>query len=260
MKKTIFSLIALFVALNITAQEQRYIEVVAQEEMEVVPDEFTFTFRLREKTKYVDEDKSKAAEEPVVEEIEVVADEEVMVEEAVEEVAPSKYDRKPKREYKPRKRIVITVEEQEKAIRKFLKENGLDPKSLHSDNSTGSYSRYYTVVLKNPKDLKKIIEGIDSIGASRLNLVASKTNNKNKYRDEMAMKALQHAKEKAKKMAAVYNAKLGDIISITEIPEAVHSDTNKIYDLIIAEIARKNRKDYNAMTLTYQVKVKFALK
>ncbi len=261
MKKLITALCIGFISLSLQAQETRYIEVVAIEEMEVAPDEYVFSFRLREKTKYIEETTAITEEMEVHEHAAEAVEDDIMVEEAEEvvEVPSKRYNRK---KSKPRKRITISVAEQEETLKKFLKQQGVDVDMLMASNSTfsNSYRKDYTISIKNAKSIPQILKGLDSLGASRVNIIDAKVGDKNKYRDEMAMKALKQAKEKAQKMVAAYGETIGGVISITEIPDEAGQTTNKLYDLIIAEISRKNKTDNMMAKLSYQVKVKFALK
>jgi hypothetical protein len=259
MKKLIIALCFGFISFGLQAQETRYIEVVAIEEMEVAPDEYVFTFRLREQTKYIEETTAETEEMEVDEPAVEVVEDDIMVEEEVVEAPSKRYNGK---KSKPKKRITISVAEQEETVKKFLKQQGVDVDMLLASNNaySSSYRKDYTISIKNAKSIPQIIKGLDSLGASRVNIIDAKVGNKNKYRDEMAMKALKQAKEKARKMVAAYGETIGGVISITEIPDEAGQTTNKLYDLIIAEIARKNKTDNMMAKLSYQVKVKFAIK
>lgn len=269
MKKLLVLITAAFCFSAVNAQKERFIEVVAEEKMEVAPDEYTFTFRLRERTKYITEAEA-TKPTTVYKREEVVADPDVPeIVEDIEEVEaeveiPPTTPRSRRNTYTPpKKRITITIQEQEQAIRAYLKKKGISEKNLNSfsDNYYSNSSRKeFMLVIDKPKELKEILYSLDTMGASRVRMQGYKTSSANKYKEEMAVKALKNAKKQAEKLVGVYGEKLGDVISISETFGSESTELDKLYDLIKMELMRKNRDNNPNSILTYKVKVKFAIK
>lgn len=257
MKKLLVLITAAFCFSAVNAQKERFIEVVAEEKMEVAPDEYTFTFRLRERTKYITEAE---ATKPTT----VYKREEVVEEVEAEVEIPPTTPRSRRNTYTPpKKRITITIQEQEQAIRAYLKKKGISEKNLNSfsDNYYSNSSRKeFMLVIDKPKELKEILYSLDTMGASRVRMQGYKTSSANKYKEEMAVKALKNAKKQAEKLVGVYGEKLGDVISISETFGSESTELDKLYDLIKMELMRKNRDNNPNSILTYKVKVKFAIK
>lgn len=266
MKKLIILLSIAFTYTATTAQEQRFIEVVAEETMDVAPDEFTFSFRLREKTKYV-EATTMAIEEMVVESDAV----EEATEEATEEVAEAVDEgdmgltpSRKRREYKPKKRIVITIAEQEASIRAFLEKSGINPENLTSFSNNEYYGssnrKEFLLKIDKPEKLSEIMHALDTMGASRQRMVSFKNKSINKYKGEMAVKALKNAEYQAKQLVGVYGEKLGKVISISESFGEGNANMDKLLEMVYIELLRKNHQESYTATITYKVKVKFAIK
>jgi len=185
MKKIILILfLGILTSTIATAQKQRFIEVVVEEKMQVMPDEFIFEFRLSKKTRY--EDSHSLADEVAVEAVETVVKDDMATEEAIEEMPSSKRKRT---KTKPRKRIKITITQQENAIKEYLKKKGIDNKnfmpvvnSKHNDWSDNR--RYYTLKLSNNETFNEITKGLDSLGASRIKLNSFKSSKVEQYESD----------------------------------------------------------------------------
>lgn len=264
MKKLILILIAIFFYGTTTnAQEQRFIEVVVEEKMEVTPDEVTFSFQLREKTKY-EYDVAQATEITIEDNIEETVEAET---EVVEEMEIEAVEEKPnysRKNNRTRKRIVISIEEQEESIKQYLKKKGISVESLSSPFSDGnyygkSYDKSYLLTVKTT-ELKEVMYSLDTIGARRVRMVSFKNSALDKQKNEMAVMALEKAKKKAEQLVKVYNEKLGSVISISESIGEGNANIDKLLEMVYMELLRKNRTETYGATIAYKVKVKFAIK
>lgn len=268
MKKFIVLLLtALIYSTTSIAQEQRFVEVVIQEKMEVIPNEVTFSFQLREKTTYINEPlavEKSDTEKPSVEAedaIEVVEDTEEIEMETVE--TPPTYRRR-NRPATKRKKVVISIAEQEKELKEYLKKKGIDFENLSSPLSDknyydNNYRKSYTLTVKTD-ELQEIMHSLDTLGTHRLRMIAFKNSTLEKQKNEMAVKALGKAKEKAEKLVKALDEKLGKVISISESVESSNASLDKLADMIYLELIRKNRIESFTNTIEYKVKVKFAIK
>lgn len=240
MKKLLITLFLGALISTAFAQDQRFIEVVVNEEMDIMPDELSVSFRLRERTEYDG----------------IVMDEAVEAVEEVVEGESSNRNSRNRRQYKK-----LTVAEQEQNIKAFLKSNGIDAENLSLSADMDFSSRnfiYYSVKLNNPEKFSTILMGLDSLGASNIRPTTYKNTKIDQYKTDMAISALKKAKEKAKKMAAVYGEKVGKVISITEHLGDNTSEGINFLNLIMLEM-RKDKKKSFSMPVTYTVKVQFAL-
>lgn len=268
MKKLILILIAIFFyGVTTNAQEQRFIEVVVEEKMEVTPDEVTFSFQLREKTKY-EYDVAQATEITIEDNIEeTVEAEPEVIPEVVEEMEIEAVEEKPnysRKNNRTRKRIVISIEEQEESIKEYLKKKGISVESLSSPFSDGnyygkSYDKSYLLTVKTT-ELKEVMYSLDTIGARRVRMVSFKNSALDKQKNEMAVMALEKAKKKAEQLVKVYNEKLGSVISISESIGEGNANIDKLLEMVYMELLRKNRTETYGATIAYKVKVKFAIK
>lgn len=238
-----------------TAQEQRFIEVVTEEKMEVNPDEFIVEFRLSEKTRYEDDPHE------VIEQEEYAVAEEVT--DAVEEDVEMPSQKRKRTRTKPRKRITVTIAEQEKDIKAFLKKNGIDENNLALATNYERYSdnrKYYTLKINNIDAFSTIMNGLNTMGASRVKLQSFNYSKAEEQKNEMAVKALKKAQKQAEKLVRVYGEKLGRVISISEDFGGHDETSTKFYELIMVELMRKNKNKGLNMTINYKVRVKFAIK
>jgi hypothetical protein len=240
------------------AQEQRFIEVVTEETMEVNPDEFIVEFRLSERTKYEDDHSYDIVED----EMETAAAEEAT--EAVEEdVMPSQ--KKNRTRPKPRKRIKITVQEQEQAIKDYLKKMGIPSVNLVLATDKRGYNweetrRFYTLKINKLEIFAQVMNALDSMHAQRVKLQSFRSSKVEEYKSEMAVKALKKAQKQAQKLVGVYGEELGRVVSVSEDLGGHDKTSTKFYELIMTELMRKNKNTGFPITITYKVKVKFAIK
>lgn len=233
-------LLILFLGLIIpaTSYAQRYIEVVATEEMEVEADEFTFEFYLTTSEGYREEDIAVAVEKGTTDFLKV----------------------------EPKKK---TIEQQEKEIRAFLTKHGITENHLVSIipgtevyDYSGLYSdersnKKYVLTLKRITHPAAILHGIDSLGAQRVKLASYKNSKVDHYKNTLALKAMQKAKDHATPIVEFNGDKLGKVLSITENTGEKTSDG--ILMNLFLEKMKQEKNTGTFITIHYSITVRFEI-
>lgn len=233
-------LLILFLGLIIpaTSYAQRYIEVIATEEMEVEADVFTFEFYLITSEGYQDEDIAAAAEK----------------------VTSDFLKAEPKKK---------TIEQQEKEIRTFLTKNGITDNHLVAvvpGTDVYDYSgvffnensnKKYVLTLKKITHPAAILHGIDSLGGQRVKLASYKNSKVDHYKSTLALKAMQKAKDQARPMVEFNGDKLGKVLSITE--NTGTNTTDSALMNFFLEKMKEEKVSGTFVTISYSITVKFEI-
>lgn len=217
---------------------QRYIEVVATEEMDVESDEFTFEFYIKSSEGYREEEIATAIEKGTEEFLKI----------------------------QPKEK---TIEQQEKEIRAFLTKNGItdnhlvavvpgteiyDYSGLYSDERS---SKKFVLTLKKITHPAAIVHGIDSLGAQRVKLTSYKNSKVDHYKSILALKAMQKAKEQAAPIVELNGDKLGKVLSITENAERNTTDS-ALMNLFLEKMKHEGSTG-TLITIRYSIIVRFEI-
>ncbi|NRB60948.1 MAG: SIMPL domain-containing protein [Winogradskyella sp.] len=185
MKLKALSILCLFIVLQLSAQETKFIEVTGSAEMYVVPDEITFIIGIEEyweeefKNKKAKHYKTKVEISTIENQLLTDLNELGIVTDKVKSTEVGNYWRQRGKEFLISKRLEISL-------------NGF---SL----------------------INSIISKLDRKGIQYMRIGELKNKELSKYRKEVKKKALLAAKEKAAYLLETLDKKLGDVISITEI-------------------------------------------
>lgn len=238
MKKLLLILFLGLIMPLVSFAQQRFIEVVATEKMEVEADEFTFEFYLTTSKGYNEEEIAAAAEKGTTDFLKV--------------------------ELKKK-----TIEQQEKEIRAFLAQYGIADNhlvtfisGLENQGYDGVYFekndfKRFTLNLKKISRIAPIVSGLDSLGAERIKLTSFNNSKTDHYKNLLSLKAVQKAKDHATPMVEINGDKLGKVISITQ--KADDFTTDSVFMTLLIGKMKQEKSSGTLITISYTVIVKFEI-
>jgi uncharacterized protein len=168
-----------------------------------------------------------------------------------------------------------SIDESEKAMITKLKDIGIDEdKDLSVNDLSSNFQKHlvgkpdinvskdYVLIVHNTKSLFKVFTSLESIGISNSRILKVESSKIIEYRNEVKIKAIQAAKEKASMLATAINQTIGRAIFIQENNQwQTYSRTsNTMLSNSILEEPSEQNIDYEKITIDYSILVRFELK
>jgi len=203
--------------------DQNYIEVSGKAQMKIIPDMFNVRIQISEK------------------------------------------DSKPK----------TSIEELEKTMISKFKDIGIDvSKDLSINDLSSSFQRHliaktdisvskeYLLTVNNTNTLFKVFTVLESIGISNTRVTKVESSKIEEYRNEVKVKAVKAAKDKAAMLASAINQTIGRAIFIQENSQYQTSErmTNAVFLNAPPEEETDQSLDFEKINIEYSVLVRFELK
>ncbi len=169
----------------------------------------------------------------------------------------------------------ISIEESEKAMISKLKDIGIDViKDLAINDLSSNFqqrllgkpditvSKEYVLTVHNTNTLFKVFTGLESIGISNSRILKVESSKIIEYRNEVKIKAILAAKEKASMLVSAINQTIGRAIFIQENNQWQTSSraSNTMFANSISEEPSEQNMDYEKITIDYSILVRFELK
>jgi uncharacterized protein YggE len=232
--KKIFLALVLTITLGVkingqSTNNQRFIEVVSEAEVEAIPDLITIAFELEESADYA-LGQPENATMPVLE------------------------------------KAIKDYLKKNKIDGKSLTETTQPQASFFGKSLSSETKKSYTLELTNMDLTKTVVNALDSIGAKACRIDKLATTKESQYKDQAAAEALKNAKAKAEKMLAVYNEKIGQVLEVRDVlpssspydkmvPDGMADMQKSIFSSMFG--GTNNKK--TTITIKYTVIVKFAI-
>ncbi|GAA0737649.1 SIMPL domain-containing protein [Gaetbulibacter jejuensis] len=221
----------IFLGLNLSAQESKFIEVTGSAEMLIEPDEFIFIIGIEEYWK---------------EEFEKNKDFE---------------------DYKNK----VKISEIEGQLIKTLNDLGIKTEDIKSTEVGNYWryrgkelliSKKLEISLTDFKHINKIISKLDRKGIDYMQIGELKNKELVKYRKEVKVQALLAAKEKAKYLLEAIDKELGDIISITELNSDNYfwRPTLSTSNVMLNSSENPEAENDKKIKLRFEINAKFGIK
>jgi uncharacterized protein len=169
----------------------------------------------------------------------------------------------------------ISIDESEKAMIAKLKEIGIDMnKDLSVNDLSSSFQKHligkadinvskeYVLTVHNTNTLFKVFTGLESVGISNSRLLKVESSKIIEYRNEVKIKAIQAAKEKASMLATAINQTIGRAIFIQENNQWQTSSRNSniMFANSISDKSSEENIDFEKITIDYSILARFELK
>ena len=220
MKKLLLILFLGLIMPLVSFAQQRFIEVVATEKMEVEADEFTFEFYLTTSKGYNEEEIATAAEKGTTDFLKLA-------------------------QYGIADNHLVT----------FI--SGLENQSYDGVYFEKNDFKRFTLNLKKISRIAPIMSGLDSLGAERIKLTSFNNSKTDHYKNLLSLKAVQKAKDHATPMVEINGDKLGKVISITQ--KADDFTTDSVFMTLLIGKMKQEKSSGTLITISYTVIVKFEI-
>ena len=129
-----------------------------------------------------------------------------------------------------------------------------DYSSLYSN---GRNNKKFVLTLKKITHPIAILHGIDSLGGQRVKLASYKNSKTDHYKNTLALKAMQKAKDQATPIVELNGDKLGKVLSITENTGANTTDS-ALMNLFLEKM-KQEKSIGTFVTIRYSIIVRFEI-
>jgi len=169
----------------------------------------------------------------------------------------------------------ISINESEKAMITALKDIGINvDKDLSVNDLSSNFQKHvlgkpdinvskdYVLTVHNTNTLFKVFTSLESIGISNSRILKVESSKIIEYRNEVKVRAIQAAKEKASMLATAINQTIGRAIFIQENNQWQTSSraSNTMFENSISEDSSEQNIDYEKITIDYSILARFELK